>query len=65
MAMTFKILRTITCGFAPDEVRAAHEFPPGTDFVRLVQDGAIRQTNLQALPADAGTQLPSCLECAA
>jgi hypothetical protein len=42
MKAAFKIKRFLTCGFHPGEVHGADEFPPGTDFARLVDDGAIR-----------------------
>src|SRR5262245_55072201 len=42
MPAAFKVKQFITCGFHPGEVRGAEEFPVGTDFVRLVQDGALR-----------------------
>jgi molybdopterin converting factor small subunit len=42
MPAAFKIKRFITCGFAVGEVRGADEFPVGTDFAKLVADGAIR-----------------------
>lgn len=52
MEPTFKILQNITCGFEPNEVRTASEFPKGTDFKRLVDIGAIRPTSLKtALPS--------------
>lgn len=49
MEPTFKILQPLTCGFQPNEVRAASEFPKGTDFKRLVELEVVRPTNLSAV----------------
>lgn len=53
MNPTFKILQPMTCGFEPNELRHASEFPKGTDFKRLVDLGTVRPTNLAGVvPGD-------------
>ena len=53
MPATFKIKHSIVpVGFEPGEVRGASEFPPGTDFQRLIDSGAIRPTELSEFQGD-------------
>lgn len=53
MAATFKILQNISpTDFKVGDVRNSDEFPPHTDFVRLVNLGAIRPTDLSAMPPE-------------
>lgn len=39
---SYLILKTITCGFEPKEIRRADEFPKGFDLPRLLELGSIK-----------------------